>query len=60
MTASAVIMLIVALLILWGGLAASIVFLRNRPAVTDGPAARDPDEVDPDHDPRDAPLHRDL
>jgi hypothetical protein len=60
MSTGAVVMLIVALAILWGGLTASILFLRRHPQVTEGPAAEDPDDVDPEHDPGDAPLHRDL
>ena len=33
MTAPAVIMMIVAILVVWGGLAASILYLRSRPEV---------------------------
>ena len=60
MSLSAIVMFVVAILILWGGLVASIIFLRNHPQVTSGPAADDPDDYDPDHPPEDAPLYRDL
>jgi len=60
MSTSAVVMFVVAILILWGGLVASILFLRSRPMVTEGPGADDPDDLEPGHDPGDAPLHRDL
>lgn len=44
MNASAVIMMLVAMLIVWGGLIASILFLRSRPQVSDG-EHEDPDLV---------------
>jgi len=60
MSVGAILMFLVAILILWGGLPASIIFLRNHPQVTDGPAAQDPDDYDPEHPPDEAPLFRDL
>lgn len=60
MSLGAILMFLVAILILWGGLAASITFLRRYPQVTDGPAAQDPDDYDPEHPPDEAPLFRDL
>lgn len=60
MSLGAILMFLVAILILWGGLTASILFLRRHPQVTDGPAALDPDDYDPEHPPDEAPLFRDL
>lgn len=45
MSASAIVMFIVAITILWGGLVGSILFLRSRPEITTGPYAADPDEA---------------
>ena len=60
MNASAIIMMIIAVGIVWGGLVAAILFLRARPTVTDGPWVDDPDEeyIDPEHG--EAPLRRDT
>lgn len=44
MTTTAIIMMIVAMLVVWGGLIASILFMRSRPEVRDGPY-EDPDLV---------------
>lgn len=44
MSATAVVMMIVAMVVIWGGLVAAVVFLRNRPEVTDG-LLEDPDMV---------------
>lgn len=44
MSATAVTLLAVAVTVVWGGLAASIVALMRRPEVTEGPWAADPDE----------------
>ena len=56
MTGAAVFMLIFAICLVWGGLVASILFLRARPEVTTGPGA-----VDPDGEPtEDDFLYRDL
>lgn len=41
-------MLVIALLLVWGGLAASIAYLRARPEVIVGPGAIDPDEYEQD------------
>lgn len=43
MTTTAIIVMIIAMTVIWGGLAAAILNLRARPEVLDGPA--DPDEV---------------
>lgn len=60
MNASAIIMMIIAIGIVWGGLVAAILFLRARPTVTDGPWVDDPDDgyVDPGHG--EEPLRRDT
>lgn len=42
MTTTAIIMLVVAALIVWGGLAASVIFIRKNPEVAD---LRDPDDA---------------
>lgn len=47
MGASAVVMMIVAMVVVWGGLIASILFLRSRPKVVGGPY-EDPDMVHED------------
>lgn len=64
MTAPAIIMLLVSIVIVWGGLLSAVLFLRARPQVTDGPWAQDPDGPDgpsvADHRPGDGPVHRDL
>ena len=64
MSASAIVMMIVAITIVWGGLLAAVLFLRARPQVTDGEWAVDPDGPDGptgnDHRPTDGPLHRDT
>lgn len=57
MTTTAIIMMIVAITIIWGGLAAAILNLRARPEVLDGPA--DPDEV-LDHRASQPHIDRDL
>ncbi|MGC5583668.1 methionine/alanine import family NSS transporter small subunit [Ornithinimicrobium sp. W1679] len=44
MTTSAIVMMLVAMAVVWGGLTASILFLRSRPEVTDG-LHEDPDLV---------------
>lgn len=44
MTGPAITMLVVSILLVWGGLVASIAHLRARPEVVAGPAAIDPDE----------------
>lgn len=44
MTGQAIAMMIVSIVIIWGGLLASILYLRARPEVTDGPGAIDPDD----------------
>ncbi|SOC51591.1 methionine/alanine import family NSS transporter small subunit [Ornithinimicrobium cerasi] len=44
MTTPAVIMMIVAIVVVWGGLAASILYLRNKPELTEG-EIEDPDMV---------------
>lgn len=50
MTTSAVLMMIVAMLVVWGGLVASVLFLRSRPEVDDAtlpdPDARDTGRLD--------------
>ncbi|GGA67568.1 hypothetical protein GCM10011490_17710 [Pseudoclavibacter endophyticus] len=43
MTAIAIAMLVVALIILWGGLVASIVYLQRRPEIASYPAGGDDD-----------------
>lgn len=64
MATSAILMMIVAIGIVWGGLLAAVLFLRAKPQVTDGEWAVDPDGVDGpaagDHRPGDAPLRRDT
>lgn len=76
MGTSAILMMIVAIGIVWGGLLAAVLFLRARPQVTDGDWSIDPDDPagpdgldgsdDPDgsetgdHRSGDAPLHRDT
>ena len=45
MTTPAVLMMIVAVLVVWGGLGASVLFLRRRPAVDDE-VLPDPDRDD--------------
>lgn len=47
MNTAAIVMMLVAMIVVWGGLVASIVFLRNRPEVTDG-LHEDPDLVTDD------------
>lgn len=47
MTGTAITMMIVAMLVVWGGLIASILFMRSRPEVLDGPY-EDPDLVGDD------------
>ena len=44
MTTTAVVMMLVAMVVVWGGLIASILFLRSRPEVTDG-LHEDPDMI---------------
>ncbi|MEE3850985.1 methionine/alanine import family NSS transporter small subunit [Gordonia sp. LSe1-13] len=44
MSAGAIVMMIIAMVIVWGGLVASIVYLRMRPEKTDSPF-EDPDLV---------------
>ena len=55
MTTTAVVMMLVAMVVVWGGLVASILFLRSRPEVTDG-LHEDPDMIAEDdlraHEPR--------
>ncbi|WP_298885350.1 methionine/alanine import family NSS transporter small subunit [uncultured Serinicoccus sp.] len=46
MTTSAVLMMIVAMLVVWGGLVASVLFLRARPEVDDTELP-DPDAAPP-------------
>ncbi|WP_298746101.1 methionine/alanine import family NSS transporter small subunit [uncultured Serinicoccus sp.] len=46
MTTSAVLMMIVAMLVVWGGLVASVLFLRARPEVDDAELP-DPDAAAP-------------
>ncbi len=64
MSGAAILMMIVAIGLVWGGLVASILFLRARPEVVDGPWVHDPDGAGGpaagDHPSSDAPLHRDL
>lgn len=62
MTLPAVVMMIVAITVLWGGLVAAILFLRSRPEVVDGPWAVDPDVAgsDPERPAGGEPLHRDT
>lgn len=47
MSATAIIMLVVAALIVWGGLIASVLFIRRYPEVTD---LVDPDDPEPSHE----------
>lgn len=54
MSPLAIVMMVISVVILWGGLVAAIVNIRVRPEVTD---VDDPDTVGSD---RDAPLPRDT
>lgn len=56
MSPIAIVMLVISVVILWGGLVAAIVNIRVRPAVND---VDDPDALTADSE-RDAPLHRDT
>lgn len=47
MNTAAIVMMLVAMLVVWGGLVASILYLRSRPEVTDG-LHEDPDLVSED------------
>ncbi|WP_289017311.1 methionine/alanine import family NSS transporter small subunit [uncultured Ornithinimicrobium sp.] len=47
MNTGAIVMMLVAMVVVWGGLVASILYLRNRPEVTDG-LYEDPDLVSDD------------
>ena len=51
MTGTAIAMMIVAMLVVWGGLVASILFLRSRPEVPEEQLA-DPDRAADDARPR--------
>jgi hypothetical protein len=55
MTAIAVVFLLLSVLIVWGGLVASILFLRHRPQLTSYPAGGEDD-----HREDDAPVERDT
>lgn len=64
MTTPAILMLVVAILIVWGGLLASVLYLRAKPEVVDGPWAVDPDIDDSSaagsRSRGEPPLERDL
>lgn len=64
MGTSAILMMIVAIGIVWGGLLAAVLFLRAKPQVTDGEWSADPDGSDGpgtgDGRPDDASLRRDT
>lgn len=61
MSASAIVMMVVALVLVWGGLVAAIIQLRLRPEVSDGELPENPDLVADDvARERQAPLHRDT
>lgn len=49
MTGTAITMMIVAMVVVWGGLVASVLYLRSRPEVTDG-LYEDPDLVRDDEE----------
>lgn len=52
MTATAILMLLIAAVIVWGGLLASVVFIRKNPEVAD---LADPDDADAASGPGDRP-----
>lgn len=62
MNPSAVVMMIVAVTVLWGGLIRAVLFLRARPEVVEGEWAADPDVAwsDPERPAGGEPLHRDT
>lgn len=50
MTATAIVMMLIAIGIVWGGLIAAILFLRREPELQGGPFAdQDPDHAGPPH-----------
>ncbi|GAA1797079.1 methionine/alanine import family NSS transporter small subunit [Agromyces neolithicus] len=55
MTATAIIFLVLAIVLVWGGLIASVLFLRNRPELEQYPAGGDDD-----HREDDAPIIHDT
>jgi hypothetical protein len=55
MNASAVVLLVLAIVIVWGGVIVSILYLRSRPDVTTWPLGGDDD-----HREDDAPVQRDT
>lgn len=60
MTTTSVVMMIVAMVVVWGGLIAAILYLRSRPEVVGGPH-EDPDLVRDDEERFDQPHpFRDL
>lgn len=62
MSTVAIVMLVVSLMVVWGGLVAAIINIRARPAVDEATLPPEPEELlaDDDDRERDAPLHRDF
>ena len=62
MSPIAIVMMVIALVIVWGGLVASIVNIRVRPEVDEALLPPEPEQMIADDDLRehDAPLHRDT
>lgn len=62
MSPIAIIMMVIALVVVWGGLVAAIVNIRTRPEVDEAFLPEEPADLVADDDVRehDAPLHRDT